>query len=132
MRYYSTQRPVGPGTFPRQDGTETITNFDGPTFCEEIGREAWGYIDYQQPLAPELAASYELTPERKVAEYIVYRCPDGNILLDWDGTLWKYGYPYYPKHRCKELERGYSVGGLALLKLNEAMKKKYIEEGGHD
>ena len=39
MRYYSTQRPVGPGTFPRQDGKETITNFDGKTYCEEIGRE---------------------------------------------------------------------------------------------
>lgn len=63
MRYYSTQRPVGPGTYPRQDGRETITNFDGPTYCEEIGREAWGYIDYPQPIAPEQAASYELTPE---------------------------------------------------------------------
>lgn len=42
MRYYSTQRPVGPGTYPRQGGTETVTNFDGPTYCEEIGREAWG------------------------------------------------------------------------------------------
>ena len=30
MRYYSTQRPFGPGTFPRQGGTETITNFDDP------------------------------------------------------------------------------------------------------
>lgn len=62
MRYYSTQRPFGPGTFPKQDGTETITNFDGPTYCEEIGREAWGYIDYKQPITPEQAASYELTP----------------------------------------------------------------------
>lgn len=62
MRYYSTQRPFGPGTFPRQDGTETITNFDGPTYCEEISREAWGYIDYQRPLAPGEAERWELTP----------------------------------------------------------------------
>lgn len=41
MRYYSTQRPVGPGTYPRQGGTETVTNFNGKIFCEEIGREAW-------------------------------------------------------------------------------------------
>ena len=85
MRYYSTQRPFGPGTFPRQDGTETITNFDGPTYCEEIGREAWGYIDYEQALSPEQAASYELTPAKMVAEYVVYRCPDGLVLPVHDG-----------------------------------------------
>lgn len=62
MRYYSTQRPVGPGTFPRQGGTETVTNFDGKIFCEEIGREAWGYIDYREPISPEQARAYELTP----------------------------------------------------------------------
>ena len=132
MRYYSTQRPVGPGTFPRQDGAEVITNFDGPSYCEEIGREAWGYIDYQQTLAPEVAASYELTPAKRVAEYIVYRCPDGSILLDWNETLRKFGYPAYPKHRCTELERGFSEGGMALPKLYAAMKKKYLTEGGHD
>lgn len=62
MRYYSTQRPVGPGTYPRQSGTETVTNFDGPTYCEEIGREAWGYIEYREPITPEAARAYELTP----------------------------------------------------------------------
>lgn len=130
MRYYSTQRPVGPGTFPRQDGKETITNFDGKTYCEEIGREAWGYIDYREPLTPEQSASYELTPAKRVEEYIVYRCPDGSILLDWNETLWKFGYPAYPKHRCTELERGYSEGGMALPKLHAAMKKKYLPEEG--
>lgn len=62
MRYYSTRRPFGPGTFPQRDGTETITNFGGKIYCEEIGREAWGYIEYREPLTPEEAASYELTP----------------------------------------------------------------------
>ena len=62
MRYYSTQRPIGPGTFPRQDGTETVINFDGPTYCEEIGREAWGYIEYQHDLEPSVCSRYELTP----------------------------------------------------------------------
>lgn len=74
----------------------------------------------------------EAAPEKKVAEYIVYRCPDGSILLDWNETLWKSGYPAYPKHRCTELERGFSEGGMALPKLHAAMKKKYLEEGGHD
>lgn len=63
MRYYSTQRPLGPGTFPKKDGTETVTNFDGgKIYCEEIDREAWGYVEYKEQLTPEEISSYELTP----------------------------------------------------------------------
>lgn len=60
-RYYSTMRPLGPETFPQEDGAETIINFDEPTFCEDIGREAWGYIDYSKALTKEEAEAYELT-----------------------------------------------------------------------
>ena len=40
MRYYSTQRPVGPGTFPKlpENKVLEVHNFDAKTFCEEIGR----------------------------------------------------------------------------------------------
>lgn len=62
-------------------------------------------------------------------EYIVYRCPDGNILLDWNGTLWKFGYPAYPKHRCVELERGTCEGGKNLPKFYAKLKKKYVGTG---
>ena len=58
-------------------------------------------------------------------EYVVYRCPDGSILLDWNDTLWKSGYPYYPKYRCVELERGICEGGMNLPKLAARMKEKY-------
>lgn len=61
-KYFNTQRPIGSGTFPKQDGTETVTNFDEPTFCEEIGRKAWGYIEYNAPLTDEQISAYELTP----------------------------------------------------------------------
>lgn len=61
MRYYSTQRPVGPGTYPQKGGTENVENFDGKIFCEEIGREAWGYVEYKEPLTPKEASDYELT-----------------------------------------------------------------------
>lgn len=60
-RYYSTMRPVHPGGYPNRDGVEEIHNFDTKTFCEEIGREAWGYIDYREPLTKEQAEAYELT-----------------------------------------------------------------------
>lgn len=75
MRYYSTQRPFGPGTYPKKDGTETITNFDDRIFCEEIGREAWGYIEYCKPLKPEEAAEYELTPGGSDS-YILVGCDE--------------------------------------------------------
>lgn len=59
-------------------------------------------------------------------EYIVYRCPDGGVLLGWNETLWKYGYPYWPKYKCVELERGMCVGGLYLPRLYAEMKQKYF------
>lgn len=61
MRYYSTQRPVMPGGFPKKAAVEKIENFDTKTFCEEIGREAWGFIEYRDPLTKEEADAYELT-----------------------------------------------------------------------
>ena len=62
MRYYSTQRPVGPGTFPKlpENKVLEVHNVDAKTFCEEIGREAWGYIDFELPLTQEQAYNYEL------------------------------------------------------------------------
>lgn len=61
MKYYSTQRPVMPGGFPKSAEVEKIENFDTKVFCEEIGREAWGFIEYREPLTKEEAADYELT-----------------------------------------------------------------------
>jgi hypothetical protein len=60
MRYYSTQRPVTPGSYPRAGAVE-VHNFDNKTYCEEIGREAWGYIEYSEQLTKEQAEAYELT-----------------------------------------------------------------------
>ena len=59
---------------------------------------------------------------------VVYRCTDGSILLDWNETLWRYGYPYYPKHRCTELERGRCEGGPNLPRLFAQLQKKYTCE----
>ena len=47
MRYYSTQRPLVPGGCPRA-GVQKVHNYDEKEFCEEIGREAWGYVDYDR------------------------------------------------------------------------------------
>lgn len=61
MRYYSTMRPVMPGSYPKE-GVVEIKNFNERTLCKEIDREAWGYIDYKEPLTKEQAEAYELIP----------------------------------------------------------------------
>lgn len=61
-RYYSTSRPLSIGTFPKPQGNMVldIRNFDDRIFCEEIGREAWGYIEYELPISPVLLKNFEL------------------------------------------------------------------------
>ena len=66
-RYYSTQRPVAPGTFPNENVDE-IKNFDDRTAIPEINRSAWGYIDYKQPLTDKTASSYELVFGGEISE----------------------------------------------------------------
>lgn len=61
-RYYSTQRPIFPGGFPNREKVEQIKNFDTKIFCEEIGEEAWGFVDYSEPIEKEQADAYELIP----------------------------------------------------------------------
>lgn len=58
-RYYSTQRPVAPGTYPKR-GCQKIMNFDDRIHIDEIGKEAWGYIDYDRELTPQETSNYEL------------------------------------------------------------------------
>lgn len=68
MRYYSIMRPVMPGSYPKKAAAQEIENFDEKTFCEEIGREAWGYIDYSEELTESEAADYELVPAKESKE----------------------------------------------------------------
>lgn len=61
-RYYSTQRPVAPGTFPKPQGNKVldIQNFDDKRYVESIENDAWGYIDYEQELTERDVKNYEL------------------------------------------------------------------------
>ena len=65
MKYYSTQRPVVPGSYPRIKGNDIteICNYDRKTYIKEIGREAWGYVEYLYSLLDKDVSDYELTPE---------------------------------------------------------------------
>ena len=62
MKYFSTLRPVSIGTYPKPQGNrvDAIVNFGEAIFVAEIGRCAWGYIEYAHPLTAEQAAAYEL------------------------------------------------------------------------
>lgn len=62
-RYYSTQRPIAPGTFPKeQNAPVSIVNFDTRSAVEGGQMQAWGYLEYPEPLTQKQAADYELRP----------------------------------------------------------------------
>lgn len=62
-RYYSTQRPIVPGSYPVGE-VDCVVNFPERVYCEEIGREAWGYIDYRNPITRQQMEDYELIEGR--------------------------------------------------------------------
>lgn len=70
-RYYSTQRPVDIGTFPKtENGPLYLMNFDKRDSVEQGRFLAWGYLVYDAPLTEKQMADYELraapgNPDRK-------------------------------------------------------------------
>ena len=62
VRYYSILRPVSLGTYPLTDGNMVlnIVNYDEKEYIEEIGRMAWGHIEYSQELPELVAKGYDL------------------------------------------------------------------------
>ena len=63
-RYYSTQRPVDIGTFPKPAGNAPVEiyNYDGRIPVEDGSMLAWGYLEYARPLTEKEAGDYELRP----------------------------------------------------------------------
>lgn len=62
-KYYSTQRPIGPGTYPKPQNNKVIEikNFDKKEKIEKEDINAYGYIKYEKPLMPAAAKTYELS-----------------------------------------------------------------------
>ena len=65
MIYYSIYRPIGPGTIPSIPKPVNIENFDRREFVEAIGRSAWGYVEYEEPLDDKTVADYELVKPKE-------------------------------------------------------------------
>lgn len=65
-KYYSTQRPIDIGTFPKLHGNEPdeIENYDQRVPVENGTFLAWGHIAYSKPLAEKEMYDYELRPSR--------------------------------------------------------------------
>lgn len=62
-RYYSVERPIMPGSFPRRQAATEIVNYDDKIYCDSVGRAALGHIDYAEPLTEEEIKNYELVPD---------------------------------------------------------------------
>lgn len=65
-KYYSTQRPIGPGTFPQPEGNPPleVINYDERLPVSGEVFRAWGELTYQEPLSKADADAYELRPSR--------------------------------------------------------------------
>lgn len=77
MKYYSTLRPIGPGTCP--DNFIEFENFDFRKHVDSINRDAWGWVSYEKPLDnPDM---YDLVP----AERTIH----GGIKVEYDNYIWE-------------------------------------------
>ena len=63
-KYYSTQRPVDIGTFPKpsRNAPDEIVNYDQRVPVENGAFMAWGYLTYTRPLTKRQTSDYELRP----------------------------------------------------------------------
>ena len=68
-KYYSTQRPVDIGTFPKPAGNapDGIVNYDKRVLVEGGSFLAWGHLTYTKPLTEKQAADYELRPAMEIS-----------------------------------------------------------------
>lgn len=65
-RYYSTQRPVDIGTYPKEPENPMVgfLNYDERTSVEHGAYHAWGELFYRAPLTADQMYEYELRPSR--------------------------------------------------------------------
>lgn len=59
-RYYCPMRPVAPGAVPRSREIFDFKNFIDRQYISDIGMEAWGWVEYYEPLSDTEIAEYEL------------------------------------------------------------------------
>lgn len=78
MRYYSTLRPIGPGTCP--DNFLEFENFDYRKHVDSINRDALGWVEYDKPL--ECPEKYDLVADNNKNNKF------GGIVVEYNNDLW--------------------------------------------
>lgn len=143
MKYYSTQRPIMPGSYPKSPFNEVlqVVNFDARTYCEEIEREAWGFIEYKNPLHPEDVIDYELTAIPSKIKEVVFVNVDfwgRRVYKDKNGKLWKYTEPgEMPEERHDRLnsstnnELDGEPGWPMMPDIDYRIKEAFTDEAGN-
>ena len=71
-KYYSTQRPVDIGTFPKppHNAPDEIVNYDQRVPVEGGAFLAWGHLTYTRPLTERQASDYKLRPAPVISELL--------------------------------------------------------------
>lgn len=139
-KYWSTQRPVVPGTFPKPNENKVtfIHNFDDRMFCSPINRRAWGWIEYEKELSEKEWKDYELIPEPgQGSEWVVFFRDEMEPVDDDDCNLaymlvpvsWLmskiYDYPYWEKENIADS----NVGLYYKAKTDDVILSIQIEKG---
>lgn len=110
-KYYSTQRPVDIGTFPKppHNAPDEIVNYEGRVWVENDTRLAWGHLTYTRPLTEQEAADYELRPSRENPDIkqrmekqaqVVGKWEDAHRVPDQKRLTWF--YPDFGSYAVKE------------------------------
>lgn len=116
MIAYSTNRPIGLGTWPskHKDKVVRMVHFDSPTFVPEIRRTSFGYIEFSEDIPKEDLDAYELKvpdTEDKVLERIVeilWHIDDDRFEKAWQKALRK---GYTEDELSAAFDRGYEKYG---------------------
>ena len=83
--YYSTQRPVDIGTFPKTDnGPVIIFNFDKRDDIVKENFKAWGYLIYDAPLTEKQIKDYELRAARDNPDVVAVMREQAQTVGSWE------------------------------------------------
>ena len=90
MRVYSVNRPFDLFTYPKQYSYSNRVDFKRRQYVDEIGREAWGYIDFDDDIPKDELERYEL------------------VAVDQDREEREAELRRYAKHVAMRLEQGWT------------------------
>ncbi len=84
-KYYSTQRPVDIGTYPKTDnGPLSIVNFETREGVEMGRVQAWGYLIYDAPLTEKQISDYELKAAPDNPDVRARMCEQAQTVGAWE------------------------------------------------